>query len=564
MGRGFLAGILWGGVVGVGLLLVSSQVLERQQLSFPKPEASAVEVPGGSEFDQARAETDPVLPGTEDTPAPDETAVLVVPDDGAADTPPTIDTSALEVPTPRTSAPETLGDAPEVPTDDIVAPSGDAGAAVEADTPALETPERPAATPETDTEAPEAGEAPESEDLTVVEAEAEPAPPSADTEVAALPDAGEDQPVSTAESAPAVSIDVEAPSTPTAPQISESPSLPGVRTVEADEIETTAPSPTPVETVEPAPVQPTVPSVLEVPDSGGTVTADGGVSRFSEPVVTIQDRAENVETGRLPSIGADEEAPATLPIVRRLPGQLIVTTEPAATDDGDAAEPTMDGPALKAFAMDFEVPDGGAQIAVVLLHEGPELLPEADLNRLPATVVFGVDAAAPNAASVAKAYRAAGREVVLIPALPAGAAPQDVEVTLAGTLEQFPQAVALMDVTGSSFQSDRAAVSQVVAVASDTGHGIVTFPRGLNTAHQQAERAGVPTGLIFRVLDDDDQTDEQIRRTFDRAAFRARQSDAVILVGHTRPGTIAAVSGWVADAGDTAALVPISAALSSE
>mgnify|MGYP001803593660 CR=1 FL=1 len=65
MGRGFLSGIFWGGIVGLVALFVSSQTLERQVLSFPQPAAAEVEVPGGSEFNQARPESDPVLPRTD-------------------------------------------------------------------------------------------------------------------------------------------------------------------------------------------------------------------------------------------------------------------------------------------------------------------------------------------------------------------------------------------------------------------------------------------------------------------------------------------------------------------
>ena len=86
MGRGFLSGIFWGGIVGIVLLGVSSQLLDRQELSLPQPEASAVEVPGGSEFDQARPETDPVLPSTEDRPAGNDVAGVQVPED-TEDTP---------------------------------------------------------------------------------------------------------------------------------------------------------------------------------------------------------------------------------------------------------------------------------------------------------------------------------------------------------------------------------------------------------------------------------------------------------------------------------------------
>ena len=164
--------------------------------------------------------------------------------------------------------------------------------------------------------------------------------------------------------------------------------------------------------------------------------------------------------------------------------------------------------------------------------------------------------------ALCEALVAAGREVVLIPALPQGARPQDVEQALRVNFETIPEAVAIMDVSGGRFQSDRAAVSQVVDVVSDTGHGLITFPRGLNTVHQRAERAGVPTGLIFRNLDGGNETSEQIRRTMDRAAFRARQEDAVILVGTTSALTLGAILEWsLGNRSTSVTIAPISAAL---
>ena len=111
MGRGFLAGLFWGFVVGAGMLLVSSQALDRQELSLPQPEASTVEVPGGSEFDQARVETDPVLPESDSRPEGDTTGLAAVPDD-AVETPPAFDTTALEVPTPSVGEAGELSEAP--------------------------------------------------------------------------------------------------------------------------------------------------------------------------------------------------------------------------------------------------------------------------------------------------------------------------------------------------------------------------------------------------------------------------------------------------------------------
>ena len=187
------------------------------------------------------------------------------------------------------------------------------------------------------------------------------------------------------------------------------------------------------------------------------------------------------------------------------------------------------------------------------------------MDVLPDTVAFAIDAGMPRAAIIASEYRALGREVVMIPSLPIAATPQDVEQALRVNFETVPEAVAVMDNSGDSFQSDRAAVAQVVDVVAVSGHGLITFPRGLNTAHQRAERAGVPTGLIFRDIDGGGESNEQIRRAMDRAAFRARQDEAVILVGRTSELTIEALQEWLL--GNRAAsvtLVPISAALQAD
>lgn len=573
MARGFLAGVLWGGVVGVGMLGVSSQTMERQQLSFPQPETAAVDVRGGSEFDQARPETDPVLPGTEAAPSGEVVAGVSAPED-AVETPPAFDTSALEVPQPAVESPGGLGDAPEV-SDEVEVPETSDGARIGSEdnvasgpsTPSLAEPETPVEAPDTNTTAPAPGTAPTEETLSVAESGTEDSTPEPVTEIAALPADTQDSAPSDTASAPAVQPEAEAPA---APEIGEAPTLTGVVVPEpetspaAPETPSAAEAPTETEAPEvaEAPSETEAPEVTETPTE--TETADSGDSFFT-PVETLDDQAENVEVNRLPTIGDDD---ATLPVVRRLPGTPAVEEEDQPSEADDVADAATDegatpsGPAISAFAMEYDGPLSGSMVAVVLLHEGGAALGAADLDGLPASVAFAVDAGQPNAAAIASAYRQAGREVVMIPSLPSGASPQDVEVALSANLEQVPQAVAVMDVTGSSFQSDRAAVAQVVAVVADTGHGMITFPRGLNTAHQQAERAGLPTGLIFRLLDEDGETDEQIRRTMDRAAFRARQSDAVILVGHTRGGTLNVLRQWAADATGDVTLAPVSVALS--
>ncbi|MEO0917510.1 MAG: divergent polysaccharide deacetylase family protein, partial [Pseudomonadota bacterium] len=294
-------------------------------------------------------------------------------------------------------------------------------------------------------------------------------------------------------------------------------------------------------------------------DETGNASSDGG--SFLQPVETFTDR--NDEQG----------GTGTLPVVRRLGDSSAEDETLEIAGVGDAAEDeaapvaeedVSDGPALEVFGTEFDPQDGLPLMSIVLVHEGSEPLSLELLEILPPNIAFAINASLPGAAGIAQAYRSVGREVVMIPSLPAGAAPQDIEQALGANFDLVPEAVAVMDVSGSSFQSDRAAVEQVVDVVSASGHGIITFPRGLNPAHQAAQRAGVPTGLIFRNLDGASETQEQILRSLDRAAFRARQDEAVILVGTTGSTMLSALTEWVlGNRAETVSIAPISAALGS-
>ena len=108
-------------------------------------------------------------------------------------------------------------------------------------------------------------------------------------------------------------------------------------------------------------------------------------------------------------------------------------------------------------------------------------------------------------------------------------------------------------------------MAQVVAAAGASGHGLVTFPRGLNTAQQIAERDGVPSALVFRDLDGDGQDGAAIRRTLDQAAFRARQGGEVILVGRAQPETITALTEWaLGNRAASVTLAPVSAVIAPQ
>lgn len=609
MGRGFLSGIFWGGIVGLVAIFMSSQTLERQVLSFPKPQATELEVPGGSEFNQARPESDPVVPGTDTRPEGDSVAGVAVPDDAGTE-PPSFDTAAREVPVPETTqdAPESLGDAPDE-VSDVVEPEADADAARPTETAEeLVAPETPGTAPEAATaevEAPEPAPVEEQRAPLIIIHDAPVT--DGDTDVAALPDTDDAPEVPPSDTAPQISGLTDAPAEPTSPSESEAPALPWLDRLRDAQIDQAPDAPQlPAVNEEPSlppagAATPEAPVVVEAepapePEPQSASAEEDAVAQAVEEALTGDEGAPEPAVSATDTAGADdgnsllqpvetlterqtdsEVGRGSLPVVRRLGDSSAGIAEDDVVDDAtteavpdgeagaETAEgdtPATDGPALARYATAFEATDDVPLLSIVLVHKGDAALAETLMLALPETVGFAIDASLPDASRIAEAYRAAGREVIMIPALPIGATPQDIEQALAANFALIPEAVAVMDVSGSSFQGDRAAVEQVVDVVAASGHGVITFPRGLNPAHQAAQRAGVPTGLIFRNLDGGSETQEQIRRTLDRAAFRARQDAAVILVGTTEATTLSALTEWfLGNRATTVDIAPVSVAL---
>ena len=72
----------------------------------------------------------------------------------------------------------------------------------------------------------------------------------------------------------------------------------------------------------------------------------------------------------------------------------------------------------------------------------------------------------------------------------------------------------------------------------------------------------MPSVVVFRDLDAENQDARVVRRFVDQAAFRARQESGVVLVGRVRPDTISALILWgTANQDEQVAVVPVSAVL---
>jgi polysaccharide deacetylase 2 family uncharacterized protein YibQ len=122
--------------------------------------------------------------------------------------------------------------------------------------------------------------------------------------------------------------------------------------------------------------------------------------------------------------------------------------------------------------------------------------------------------------------------------------------------------VALLDSPDSRIQGDRPILDTVLAALSETGHGMLAFPRGLNAAEESARRLGLPAATAFRLLDDADQTAPVITRYLGRAAFAAQQEGQVVVVGRTRPDTVTALFSWaLGSRSEAVQLAPVSAVL---
>ena len=170
--------------------------------------------------------------------------------------------------------------------------------------------------------------------------------------------------------------------------------------------------------------------------------------------------------------------------------------------------------------------------------------------------------ATPDAANAMGYYRALGAETVLSVPLPEGATPTDVAVTFEAYAPLLERAVAVLIDQPSGFQTFGAAAVQVAAGLAETGHGLVSFPQGLNTGHKAAIKEGVAAGLVFRDLDGEGQAPVVIRRFLDNAAFRARGEKGVIVVARARADTIQALLEWsLGNRAQTVTLAPLSAVL---
>ncbi len=545
MAKGILSGMAWGAVGGTALLTV---------LSLYTPMGGEKVSPADAEAKQATQDTVEEVTSLEiDTqPAPEVVPEIL---------PETVVEAAPEI-------------APEIK-EDVVAIAPDVqSTAPEA---ALTAPEESAPLRETTT------------------AEAKPSLPS----VPSLSDAPLEQEVEFTRPEnpddPVTAIVIaEAPQEPVLPSQSNATPAPAPSVAPAQladaPISVTQPAQDETPAADDRPSEPFEVAELEIPELGPFTVNETPTQESAKPRIIFPSFDNNVEPEDETEIATDSDTEAAeageadvtpissnTPIVLQVPNTenqatgVVVNRLPSlrTPDTAEAEEPEAEDAvpadltglgALQAFASDIDVAEADSLLGVILVHAGADGVSAEELTKLELPFSIAIDPAQPGAKEAAATYRAAGIEVLaMVNDLPQSAEPSDVAVAMEGYFGILDEAVAVLDPLDARLQSNRDLLEPVLDAISETGHGLVTYDRGLNTAQQTARRQDVAAATVFRLLDGDLEQAPKIKRYLSRAAFTAAQDGSVLVLGRAYPDTVAALVEWALDdKGADIAVVPVS------
>lgn len=578
--RGFVSGALIGlavSALGAGVLSIITAPPEGQGA---QPEAAAFDLPPGTGFNGARDDSVAALP--EVRPGTDLAGVPKVVAPKADDIAPLEEADLSPGVQPRVDmeAGTGLGEAPAI--EETAAPA----------TPRIESDPVVMAS----AEPVEAPAAPQREAaLTVSTEPAQPAPPPVEAAEEPAEAPVEEAPEEVA-AAPVVQSD--APAEPVAPASNESSGTQETSGLEAapEAIEKTeiseppreevvisvspesAPKPETGEAEEPAPeVAEVAPSEAPEPERSDAPSAPAEEAPVAEaeaapppverlPQAGAGEGGQRIRIGKPAGslVGARETGPGNGAVARVRVGSLprigVEVTEEESAEVAELPGEEASGPPIERFAQPFEDPENKPRMAIVLIDDGRGPMGVEALTSFPYPLSFAVDADRPDAEDLMAKYRAAGFEVLAMVRLPEGAQPVDVEQALPVMMGRVPEAVGVMETPEMSLQADRKVSDQVARILADSGHGLLLFSKGLNTAQKLAAKNGVPSATVFRDVDGKDQNASAIRRFLDYGALKAGDEGGVVMVGRLRPETVTALLLWgLEDRARQVALAPVSA-----
>lgn len=611
MAQGFLSGALLGGVLSLGAVSVVSVISPVPQTGAPQetpaalPEEESADAPQDTtvaesaavdvdvDVDVASGEAETTQQAVEEQAAAAEVAQIA---------PQVSDAAPAEASAPVTEGtsldrgPQVIDAAPQsaASTNAVAAPQEDAPAQV--DTTAIAPVERPQTEAATNLEAPQAG--PSNVDIAL--SGEDPVLPNPQALAPMIPQEADGVAVDTApadrpqaEAVAQTQIDPASESSDTgtiaqseaAQPASGSNALGAEATVQEAEAapETPAIEQTEAQAPQVAAVDP--PARVTAPDASGETaaeTAQAATEATTENTQTAATETAETETTEVailapaaprqigtPAISLTERSGSV--VVNRLGTRLEDATEDdvtVITDAGTDAEPGDPRPLVR-YAAKFDNPENKPLMSIILIDDGSNPTSGAAgiaaLRAFPYSLTFAVDTGLPDAAERMALYREEGFEVLAMVDLPEGAQPTDVETTLGAILPQMRGVVGVLEGTAAGLQASREVSDQVTAILAQSGHGLVTQDKGLNTMPKLARKEGLPANPIFRDFDSKGQTATVIRRFLDQAAFKAGREGAVIMLGRLRPDTISALLLWgLQDRAGQVALAPISAVLTRD
>lgn len=203
-------------------------------------------------------------------------------------------------------------------------------------------------------------------------------------------------------------------------------------------------------------------------------------------------------------------------------------------------------------------------LSVIFVDLGIEGVSRSELLRFDQVATFAIRADQEGADRASEDFRNAGYEVLMMP--PAANSLTEADGNEGELVNAFssimPDAMGLIDVPAANLQRDAGSLRAVVNALSETGHALLTYDVGLNSANREAAKKNVPAAKIFRVLDGKDESENAILRQLDRAVLEANQEGAAIVLGHARQATVEAVRKWAgSSASSSVELAPVSVAI---
>ncbi|MEO0912803.1 MAG: divergent polysaccharide deacetylase family protein [Pseudomonadota bacterium] len=206
-------------------------------------------------------------------------------------------------------------------------------------------------------------------------------------------------------------------------------------------------------------------------------------------------------------------------------------------------------------------------MSIILQDDGSAEALRQGLLALSAPITFGVTANLSGAEQIAGDYRSKGYEVVAVmpgegQVMERGDDPAAFRELISGVLDAVPGATGLMDRIGGPLPRDRALVQAALDSLTITGHGLLTHRgTGLNQVDQQADGAGVPSAVVYRVIDAEDDP-VKIAQALDRAVLEASKTGQVIVVGRVKPATVTSLFSWLLGPGaKSVTIAPVSSIL---